>query len=451
MYTNKTIILGLGKTGLSCLHYLAKQDISLIAVDTRENFPDLQKIQKEFPAVAFYVGEIDEKLFLQATEIVVSPGLSLEIPAIVKAKQAGIPVIGDIELFLRVAKAPVIGITGTNAKGTVTTLVGEMLAQAGKRVLVGGNIGTPALDLLIENIPDYYVLELSSFQLETTYSLQLIAAAILNVSEDHLDRHGTMTNYMAAKWRIYQNCQTAIYNRDDEATVPLESASRKITFGLTAPGADEFGLLEIKGETWLSIAEQALLNTNELRIKGRHNWSNALAALAIGTALNLPVPSMLQALRIFKGLPHRCEWILEQDNIAWYDDSKGTNVGSTVAAIQGIGGTLTGKIILIAGGLGKGADFAPLRDPVNSYVRQVILLGQDAPLLATALADTVSISHVKNLEEAVLYARRIAQSGDVILLSPACASWDMFRDYAERGDIFKAAVSNLYHSNLEVI
>jgi len=441
---NHTVIIGLGKTGLSCLHYLSKQNIPLIAFDTREQLPDIDDLRKQFPNVPIYLGALDEKIILQAQEIIISPGLSLEMPAIVKARTAGIPVIGDIELFARAVKAPVIGITGTNAKGTVTTLVGEMLKAAGKKVLVGGNIGTPALDLLAENIPEYYVLELSSFQLETTNSLKYAASTLLNISEDHLDRHGAMANYIAAKQLIYQRCQTAIYNRDDAATMPVTPVARKISFGLTKPAANEFGLLQSNNEYWLSFSEQLLLKVNELRVKGRHNWANALAALAIGYALNLPIPAMLQALRNFKGLPHRCEWVIEQDGVAWYDDSKGTNVGSTLAAIQGLGGTLSGKIILIAGGLGKGADFTQLRPAVTQYVHQLILLGQDAFFIEQALQNTVAMTHVKTLQEAVLYARQIARSGDAVLLSPACASWDMFRDYVQRGEMFQALVRNLY-------
>lgn len=444
MQTNYTIILGLGKTGLSCIRYLTKQNIPLIAIDTRSSISELAEIKKAYPELPIYLGEVDEQLILQAKEIIISPGLSLEMPAIIKARAAGIPILGDIELFARAMQAPVIGITGTNAKGTVTTLVGEMLKAADKKVLVGGNIGTPALDLLTEPVPEYYVLELSSFQLETTYSLQLIAATILNVSEDHLDRHNTMANYVAAKQRIYQHCQAAIYNRDDKATQPSINISQKISFGLTKPQANEFGLLIINKEYWLAFANQPLLNTKELRIQGRHNWSNALAALAIGHALHLPIAAMLQALRTFKGLPHRCEWVIEKNNITWCDDSKGTNVGSTLAAINGIGSTIAGKIILIAGGLGKGADFTPLRAAVNQYVREVILFGQDAALIANALQNTIAITHVKNLPEAVLYARQIAQSGDTVLLSPACASWDMFRNYEERGELFKELVRKLH-------
>jgi len=410
-------------------------------MDTRENPPGLVEFQQEFPNIPINLKSLDSKLASQATELIVSPGLSLEEPGIAKLIAQGIPAIGDIELFARTAQAPIIGITGTNAKGTVTTLVGDMIRQAGLKVLVGGNIGTPALDLLTEATPDYYVLEISSFQLETTYSLQAKVATILNISNDHLDRHKTMENYIAAKQRIYNNCKIAVWNRDDKATYPNSSIKTSLSFGMSEPQENEFGLRQIKDQCWLATGDKNLLAVSELLIKGKHNWMNALAALAIGHALQLPLTAMLEALKVFKGLTHRCEWVAEQNGIIWINDSKGTNVGATLAAIEGLGSAIQGKLVLIAGGLGKGADFTLLRNPIKQHVKTIVLIGQDAPLLKQALENTVPMLEAKtDFQAAVLLATQAAEKGDIVLLSPACASMDMFKDYAERGEIFKTIV-----------
>lgn len=444
-----SVIVGLGKTGLSCAYFLSQQGRSILVMDSRESPPGLDDFYKNFPTIALHLGSLDEALLLQAEEIILSPGVSPAEPAFQKAREQGIPLIGDIELFARAVRAPVVGITGTNAKGTVTTLIGEMIKNAGHRVLVGGNIGTPALDLLALPVPDYYVLELSSFQLETTHSLHLQAATLLNISEDHLDRHGDMSAYLAAKQRIYQNCKVCVWNREDKKTYPSLNAmnadyDRKcISFGLTEPAEDEFGLQVVNNQSWLAHGKQLLLSVDELQVKGRHNWSNALAALALGQALDLPLVAMQTALRTFTGLHHRCEKVIEHNGVTWYDDSKGTNVGATLAAIYGLGSALKGKLILIAGGLGKGADFNPLQDPVSKYVRSVILIGKDAMLLDQVLRPVVPIKHAKNMEEAVVFASKAAQANDAVLLSPACASLDMFRDYEQRGEIFQSLVKEI--------
>jgi UDP-N-acetylmuramoylalanine--D-glutamate ligase len=444
---NTSLIVGLGKTGLSCVRYLVKQKQSVAVVDTRNVPPGIAELRAEFPQVPVYLGSLPAEILLQAKQLIVSPGLSLHEPAIAQAIQQGIPALGDIELFARKAKAPVIAITGTNAKGTVTTLVGEMLRAAGRDVRVGGNIGTPALDLLMEKEPEFYVLELSSFQLETTSSLHARAAAILNISADHLDRYNSVDSYAAAKQRIYHNCEVMVYNRDDSKTTP--NATYKVTpkntlsFGLNKPAVNEFGIEQNAGRFWLAFGSQQLLPVDELLIKGRHNWANALAALALGYAVGLPFDAMLVALRTFKGLAHRCEWVLERNGVNWYNDSKGTNVGATLAAIQGLGSAIVGKLILIAGGLGKGADFSPLQTAVTQFVRTVILLGEDAPLFKKALAPTARVIGAATLQEAVILAQQEAKLGDCVLLSPACASFDMFRNAEERGEIFKAAVRGL--------
>lgn len=432
------LILGLGKTGLSCAEYLARQNIPFVVMDTRSNPPELETLQKEFPNIPVHLGEFDLSIVRQAEEIIASPGL--EIPSSITA--LNIPIIGDIELFARAAKAPIIAITGTNAKGTVTTLVGDMIQAAGLKVCVGGNIGTPALDLLSEPIPDFYVLEVSSFQLETTYSLRARAATILNISTDHLDRHKTMQAYIAAKQKIYSDCEKIVCNRDDENTYPV-SGSMNLSFGFSVPKQNEFGLRKTNDQYWLAQGEENLLSVDDLFIKGKHNWINALAALALGTAINLPIPAMLSALKNFKGLKHRCEWVLEKNGVTWYDDSKGTNIGATIAAIEGLGSATKGKLILIAGGLGKGADFTQLRVPVTEHVRTIILIGKDAPLIEQALDGAVTMQHATDMEAAVKLAGQYAQSGDAVLLSPACASWDMYQNYEQRGDIFKSLVKTL--------
>jgi UDP-N-acetylmuramoylalanine--D-glutamate ligase len=437
-----SVVVGLGTTGLSCVRYLRKQGLTVAATDTRQNPPTLATLRAEFPEVKLSLGGLDTELLLKAKQLIVSPGLSLQEPAIALAMAAGIPVIGDIELFALKARAPIVAITGSNAKGTVTTLVGEMGKRAGLSIRVGGNIGTPALDLLEETEPDFYVLEISSFQLETTHSLKAAAAVILNISTDHLDRHITLANYIAAKQRIYRGCRYAIYNRDDRATFP-EVTNDKISFGLNEPKEGEFGLIKDQNEYYLAKGATKLLSTRELRIKGRHNWSNALAALALADALQWPMKACLTALQGFSGLPHRCEWLLERRGVHWYNDSKGTNVGATTAALVGLGSELTGKIILIAGGLGKGADFTPLQSPVSTFVRTVILFGQDAEQIGRALKGHAQIIYATDIRDAVSSAAQIAHAGDVVLLSPACASWDMFRNFEHRGEVYSALVRGL--------
>ncbi|MBI5447870.1 MAG: UDP-N-acetylmuramoyl-L-alanine--D-glutamate ligase [Gammaproteobacteria bacterium] len=442
------IILGLGVTGFSCAKYFAREGIAFEIVDTRPHPPLLSEFSAQFPTVPVHLGGLYETVLKQADEIILSPGISPHLPELVALKNQGLSIIGDVELFARVARAPIIVITGSNAKGTVTTLVSEMIKQAGQAVLVGGNIGTPCLDLLSAPVPKVYVLELSSFQLESTHSLHPYAATILNISADHLDRHGNMANYIAAKQGIYSHCQYAVYNSDDKATYPtcLTDSFKHITFGLMSPHAD-FHLLTENDQTYLAHHQQKLLSTRDLKILGTHNWANALAALALGSTLSLPLDAMRAALLSFSGLPHRCQWIGEWDHIPWYDDSKGTNVGASLAAIQGLGPTLSGKIVLIAGGMGKGADFTLMQEALSNYVKTAILFGQDAPLLAQAFKTHTDIIRVTSLAEAVLAAKNSATQGDIVLLSPACASLDMFKDYHHRGEMFVATFNELRQSN----
>ncbi|MGB6975917.1 MAG: UDP-N-acetylmuramoyl-L-alanine--D-glutamate ligase [Gammaproteobacteria bacterium] len=439
------VIIGLGKTGLSCLQFLSHQGIPIAVVDSREQPPGLLQLQTQFPRITVHLGKFDEQLLQQAQELIVSPGVSLAEPAIARCVAAGIPVIGDIELFARHVKAPVIAITGTNGKSTVTTLVGKMVRDAGWRVKVGGNLGTPALDLLDGEPADCYVLELSSFQLETTYSLHSHAAVVLNIAPDHLDRYRNMDEYIDAKQRIYTGCQTPVINRDDRVSYRgLPDIAHAIRFTLNEPiTPQEFGLRTTSQGLFLAQGAQDLLPVTELQIKGRHHWANALAALALGRAIGLPMSAMLQTLRTFQGLAHRCQWVARYQEVDWYNDSKATNVVSSIAALEGLGDTLRNKLILIAGGLGKQQDFSPLQKPVLQYVRTVILIGRDAPLIEQALNKTSKILHASSMLEAVTLAHQEAQAGDAVLLSPACASFDMFDNFEHRGEVFMTLVREL--------
>ncbi|WOD12113.1 UDP-N-acetylmuramoyl-L-alanine--D-glutamate ligase [Pseudomonas sp. NyZ704] len=437
------IIVGLGKTGLSVARYLAGRGLPFAVADTRDNPPGLDQLKRFAPMADLHLGELDAEVLSRASELVVSPGIALSTPALVKAKAAGVSLVGDVELFAREAKAPIVAITGSNAKSTVTTLVGDMATAAGKRAAVGGNLGTPALDLLDENA-DLYVLELSSFQLETTDKLNAEVATVLNVSEDHMDRYPSLLAYHQAKHRIFRGASQVVVNRDDDLSRALVADQLPCwTFGLSRPDFKGFGLMESDGQTCLAFQFDALMPVTELKIKGAHNQANALAALALGHAVGLPMPAMLNALREFAGLPHRCQWVGQAAGVDYYNDSKATNVGAALAAINGFAAEMTGKQILIAGGDGKGADFAPLNSAVQQHCRAVVLLGRDAPALEQALAGEVPLIQVTSLDEAVTAAAQIAQPGDMVLLSPACASLDMFRNFEERGDVFAKAVGRL--------
>jgi len=369
--------------------------------------------------------------------------VALATPALQAAAARGVRLSGDIELFARHTKAPIVAITGSNAKSTVTTLVGEMAAQAGKRVAVGGNLGTPALDLLGDDV-ELYVLELSSFQLETTDQLDAEVATVLNISEDHMDRYSGLPAYHLAKHRVFRGARQVVVNRQDALSRPLPVEGQPCwTFGLNAPDFKAFGLREVEGEKHLAFEFQPLMPVRELKVRGAHNQSNALAALALGHAVGLPFAPMLEALRAFTGLAHRCQWGREREAVNWYDDSKATNVGAALAAIEGLGADIDGQLVLIAGGDGKGADFSALRGPVARHCRAVVLLGRDADRLAEALGDEVAQVRVTTLEEAVQRSAALARPGDAVLLSPACASLDMFRNFEERGRLFAQAVGAL--------
>ena len=438
------IVVGLGKSGMSLVRFLARQGLPFAVADSRANPPELATLRAEFPQVDVRCGELDVAFLCRANELLVSPGLALATPALQQAAARGVKMSGDIELFARHAKAPIIAITGSNAKSTVTTLVGEMAAAAGKRVAVGGNLGTPALDLLNDEV-ELYVLELSSFQLECTDQLNAEVATCLNVSEDHMDRYSGMPAYHLAKHRIFRGARQVVINRQDALSRPLLAEGQPCwSFGLNKPDFKAFGLIEEGGEKYLAFQFDKLLNVRELKMRGAHNQANALAALALGHAAGLPMAPMLAALREFTGLAHRCQWLRELRGVTYYDDSKATNVGAALAAIEGLGADIDGKLLLIAGGDGKGADFSALRGPVAAHCRAVLLLGRDAELLANTLADSgVPLIRVATLEDAVQRAAELAQAGDAVLLSPACASLDMFKNFEQRGQLFAAAVGGL--------
>ena len=437
------IVVGLGKSGMSLVRFLARQGVPFAVVDTRMCPPELETLKALFPQVEVRCGALDVDFLCRASELYVSPGLPLATPALQEAAARGVKLSGDIDLFVRHAKAPLVAITGSNAKSTVTTLVGEMAAAAGKKVAVGGNLGTPALDLLADDV-ELYVLELSSFQLESTERLNAEVATCLNVSDDHMDRYSGMETYHLAKHRIFRGARQVVVNRQDPLSRPLIADQVPCwSFGLDKPDFKAFGLLEEGGEKFLAFQFSKLMPVSELKIRGAHNQANALAALALGHAVGLPLAPMLDALRNFAGLAHRCQWLRERDGVTYYDDSKATNVGAALAAIDGLGAELAGKLLLVAGGDGKGADFTPLRASVARYCRAVVLLGRDAELIAAALGAAVPLLRVATLDEAVARCAELAQSGDAVLLSPACASLDMFKNFEERGRLFAQAVREL--------
>nr|WP_286675109.1 UDP-N-acetylmuramoyl-L-alanine--D-glutamate ligase [Pseudomonas subflava] len=437
------IVVGLGKSGMSLVRFLAQQGVRFAVADTRANPPELATLQRDYPEVEVRCGELDVDFLCRASELYVSPGLALATPALREAAARGVKMSGDIDLFTRHAKAPIIAITGSNAKSTVTTLVGEMAVAAGRKVAVGGNIGTPALELLSDDV-ELYVLELSSFQLETTERLNAEVATCLNVSEDHMDRYDGMAQYHLAKHRIFRGAKQVVVNRDDALSRPLIADQVPCwTFGLGKPDFKRFGLIEENGDKQLAFQFETLMPTAELKIRGAHNQSNALAALALGHAVGLPFAAMLDTLRRFAGLPHRCQWVRELRGVGYYDDSKATNVGAALAAIEGLGADIAGKLVLIAGGDGKGADFSALKAPVAKFCRAVVLLGRDAERLAEALGDAAPLVRVSTLDEAVQHAAELAEPGDAVLLSPACASLDMFKNFEERGRLFAQAAEGL--------
>jgi UDP-N-acetylmuramoylalanine--D-glutamate ligase len=434
------LLVGLGATGVSCARYLLRRGQAVRVLDSRAEPPGLARLGALRESLDLRLGSFDVAALDGVAEVVVSPGVSLEEPLLVEARRRGLTLSGDIEIFARVAPAPIAAITGSNGKSTVTSLLAALAAAGGLTVRAGANLGTPALDLLEGEVPDIYVLELSSFQLETTDSLHSRAACVLNVTPDHIDRHGSLERYAGAKARILSGADAVVLNRDDRLVMAMwDGRTPCIRFGLDAPGAAEYGLLESAAGPVLARGAEQLLPAARLKLRGRHNCANALAALAMAEAIGLEPAGLLDALAAFPGLPHRAEWIVEHGDVTWINDSKGTNVGAAVAAILG----MDGPVVLIAGGDGKGADFRPLADAARGRVRAAVLLGRDAGQLERALAGVCPTVQVADIEAAVAEAARRAEPGDTVLLSPACASTDMYRDYTERGARFAAAARGL--------
>lgn len=439
------IVVGLGKSGMSLVRYLAKQGASFAVVDTRSNPPELATLKIDYPQIEVHCGELNVEFLCKAQTLFVSPGLDLRTPALQEAVKRGVKLSGDVDLFSTLAKAPIVAITGSNGKSTVTTLVGEMAKAAGKKVAVGGNLGEPVLNFLADDV-ELYVLELSSFQLESCQQLNAEVATILNISEDHMDRYDDLAGYVGAKQRIFLGAKQAVINLEDGLATPKNTDNLTFWEFTTKPVSKEFKgfcLASLDGRDWIVFEDKPLLVLDQLKIRGRHNWANALASLALGYAVGLPFDAMLAVLVEFKGLAHRCEWIAEVAGVTYYNDSKATNVGAALAAIDGLGNDIAGKLVLVAGGDGKGADFSGLRKPINEYCRAVILLGKDAPIIEKLLDSSVVKVHVTSIEQAVSEAARLAQAGDAVLLAPACASWDMFKNFEQRGDLFAEAVRRL--------
>ena len=427
-------VVGLGITGLSCVRYLAARGVSVLAMDSRETPPNLDVVQREFPDITVMTGTLDADALSRCRHIVLSPGLSLAEPAIAAARAAGVEVIGDIELFARAANAPVIAITGTNGKSTVTTLVARMLEADGYRVRVGGNLGTPALDLLELVAPDCYVLELSSFQLETTSTLAPRVACILNITPDHLDRYASFAEYRDAKARILARAEQVVLNADDEVASQLSCGAPCTFFTLAAPTAEQYGLLNEQ----LVGPQGTALAAHELKLVGRHNIANALAAIAVCHAFGARGAVLLNALASFTGLDHRAQLVATIDGVRYINDSKATNSGAACATIRGLCHERGG--VLIAGGEPKEPDFSEFADTVVAHMHTVVLIGRAAPQFAAAIAGRIPTLFATDMRGAVAAAAGAARAGDMVLLSPACASFDMFANYAARGLAFRDAV-----------
>ncbi len=440
---HRAVVVGLGKSGFSAARYLLKRGYEVAVTDSRAEppeWPRLTALGLELGReITVRRGGFDASLLEGADLLVVSPGVATHGAFFDAARNRGLDAVGDIELFAREARAPVAGVTGTNGKSTVTTLLAQMAARSGLRIRSGGNLGEPALDLL-DDSAQLYVLELSSYQLETTHSLRLAAAAVLNITPDHLDRYRDFADYAAAKARIFEHCEVAVINLDDPTVASMIGpARRRLSFSLRADSGADYTLLEQADRSWMARRGEPLMPLSAMRLRGAHNAANALAALALGEALSLPLASMLEELRTFGGLEHRSQWVADVGGVSFIDDSKGTNVGATLAAVAGYAGPL----LVILGGEGKGQDFAPLRAAFAGKVRCALLIGRAAPTIGAALAGACECRYADSLEAAVELAAAMASPGDTVLLSPACASFDMFSDYAQRGRAFAAAVRRL--------
>ena len=438
-------VVGLGATGLSCVRFLASKGLDFFVVDSRNNPPGLDQAKQICPEEKIFTGDLSVLETLGVTELYVSPGVALSHPVLVRLAARGVTMRGDIDLFCDYVDAPFVAITGSNAKSTVTTLVALLLQACGKNAKAGGNLGPAALDLLSPNT-DFYILELSSFQLETTHALQADLACLLNVSEDHMDRYDGFYEYQRVKQKVYRGCKAAVCNKQDILTAPLLADGVPVrSFTTKSPDLKEFGMLSDSDGAWLCRGVERLYHTSEVALRGSHNYANVLASLAMLELLGVDILSdgVAKVLSEFGGLPHRCETIRNYHGAAFINDSKGTNVGATLAALQGLGSTSNKNILLIAGGEGKGADFRDLIKPVSDFVRVVYLFGKDALRIAETLSKDTQIKHFDSLDQIVLSVAGEVKKGDVVLFSPACASLDMYKSYEHRGDHFVNLVSAL--------
>jgi len=468
------LVLGAGITGMSCVRYLSAQGLCFTVNDSRvnpfsSNYNE-QKFSKDFPTASLHLGKWHQELIAKADIILISPGINSELDEIKLHINTHCQVMGDVELFCqlnqeRIKPIDILALTGSNGKSTVVSLLAYLATSLGKNAQLGGNIGQPVLDILTEekigldtntttHVPELLILELSSFQLETLASMQAIATSVLNVSDDHLDRHKTMKNYIQIKQSIYQQGKLAITNRDDITTKTPNEFQPTLSFGSDKPHEDQFGIITDNNQAYLAFGEQRLIALKQLPLAGMHNALNYLTALAFGYSAGWPLNEMVDNLIGFTGLAHRCQRVDSKDNITWINDSKATNVGATIAAINGLAQTLTSEdntkssLILIAGGDGKGADFSPLIEPLSQYVSHVITLGKDGDGIARLVPNQTNVSKVTTLIEAVKMAKEHAKEGDIVLLSPACASIDMFKNFSDRGEQFMVAVTQLAEVSL---
>ena len=443
-----TIIVGLGDTGLSCVRYFTSIGEKIKVVDSREQPPGLVALHELFPDVECELGEFRVETLLSAKQLVVSPGVSIRGAAISAAIDAGISITGDIDIFAKQVSAPIIAVTGSNGKSTVVAMLAEILRSSGRKFGLGGNLDgknfKPALDLLSETAKDLYVLELSSFQLETTEELGAEVATILNLSADHMDRYEGIEDYHQAKQKIFAGSKQIVVNRDDKDSHPPVATDATVwEFGFGRPGVNGLGVLEEGGDRYLAYQFEKIVSVSELKVFGQHNISNVLAAVALAMAVDVDMESIRKAIREFAGLPHRCQWVTNVNGVEFYNDSKGTNVGATVAAVEGLGEHISGHIVLIAGGQGKGADFSALVPAMNKWGKAIVLIGQDAAEMAGYFNADFQTYFAGDMDNAVEIALQQASDGDAVLLSPACASFDMFENFQHRGFSFIESVETL--------
>lgn len=445
---NPTVIVGLGATGISCVRHFAKLGCNFKVVDSRNSPPALEELKASFPEVEVELGPFREQTFISASSLVVSPGVSLKTPAILEARKRGVPITGDIDIFSQTVDAPIIAVTGSNGKSTVVAILASILKSAGIDFGLGGNLDgdnfRPALDLLLQPEKELYILELSSFQLETTNKLNAAIAVVLNLSEDHMDRYETFEDYYQAKANIYKGCQQVLINLDDKYSERCRGLGLPIwEYGCAEPSDQQVGLTDSLGEQAVAFGAEKLVPVKELNLAGEHNVSNVLAAVGLSLAVSVDLDSIRKGVKAFQGLPHRCQWVAEKNGVDYFNDSKGTNVGATIAAIEGLAKKNSGKLILIAGGDSKGADLQELVPAVQQWCKQVVVIGRDALIIQRVLEAHVPVSLASDLGGAVQLARLASVAGDIVLFSPACASFDMFENFQVRGRAFIDFVEDL--------